>query len=96
MRRSRDDRIRGAVIGQLICHFQLDFAAIERSCELDFRQYFADAWPQLLAMAADGLIRLDERGLQVLPPGRLLIRALCMLFDRYLSGHDNQRFSRVI
>lgn len=96
LRRSRDDRIRGAVIAQLICHFQLDFAAIERSCELDFRHYFADAWPQLEAMAADGLIRLDARGLQVLAPGRLLIRALCMLFDRYLPGDDNQRFSRVI
>ena len=33
---------------------------------------------------------------RVLAPGRLLIRALCMLFDRYLPGHDNQRFSRVI
>jgi oxygen-independent coproporphyrinogen-3 oxidase len=96
LRRSRDDRIRGAVIAQLICHFQLDFAAIERSCELDFRQYFADAWPHLEAMAADGLIRLDARGVQVLAPGRLLIRALCMLFDRYLADHDKQRFSQVI
>ncbi len=91
-----DDRIRRAVIQQLICHFQLDFVAIEQQFAIDFKAYFAELWPQLQAFAADGLIRLDERGIEINPAGRLLVRSVCMLFDHYLPLQSTQRFSRVI
>jgi oxygen-independent coproporphyrinogen-3 oxidase len=91
-----DDRVRRAVIQQLICHFQLDFALIEQAFGIDFRDYFSDIWPQLRQMAEDGLLVLSDRGIDVRPTGRLLIRSLCMLFDHYLSEHSRQRFSRVI
>ncbi len=91
-----DDRVRRAVIQQLICHFQLDFAAIEQAHGLVFRDYFAALWPELQQLARDGLIRLDAERLEVLPAGRLLVRSLCMLFDRYLNDQVRQRFSRVI
>jgi oxygen-independent coproporphyrinogen-3 oxidase len=91
-----DDRLRRAVIQQLICHFQLRFADIEQAYAIDFRGYFADIWPQLQQMATDGLIELTAQGIEVRPSGRLLVRSLCMLFDRYLSELSQQRFSRVI
>ena len=47
-------------------------------------------------MASDGLIELNAQGIEVRPAGRLLVRSLCMLFDRYLSELNQQRFSRVI
>ncbi|KRP58864.1 oxygen-independent coproporphyrinogen III oxidase [Pseudomonas trivialis] len=93
---TQDDRLRRAIIQQLICHFQLDFERIERAFTLDFRGYFAALWPQLQTMAGDGLIELDARGIRVLPAGRLLVRSLCMLFDAYLAQQNRQRFSRVI
>ncbi|SDH82686.1 oxygen-independent coproporphyrinogen III oxidase [Pseudomonas panipatensis] len=93
---SKDDRVRRAVIQQLICHFQLDFEAIEESLNIDFRGYFADIWAELERFAADGLIKLDQRGIDVTPAGRLLVRTLCMLFDHYLPTQSLQRFSRVI
>ena len=37
-------------------------------------------------MVKDGLIKIDRRKIQVLEPGRLLIRAICMVFDGYLDG----------
>ncbi len=91
-----DDRLRRAVIQQLICHFQLRFADIEQAYAIDFRSYFADIWPQLQQMASDSLIELNAQGIDVLPAGRLLVRSLCMLFDRYLNELSRQRFSRVI
>ena len=91
-----DDRVRRAVIQQLICHFQLRFADIEQAYAIDFRNYFAEVWPQLQQMASDGLIELNAQGIEVRPAGRLLVRSLCMLFDRYLSELNQQRFSRVI
>ncbi|GGM22380.1 oxygen-independent coproporphyrinogen III oxidase [Pseudomonas asuensis] len=92
----RDDLIRRAVIQQLICHFQLDFAETGRALGVDFKDYFADVMPALERMSTDELIRLDEKGIDILPAGRLLVRSVCMLFDRYLPQQNTQRFSRVI
>jgi len=94
-----DDRIRRAVIQQLICHFSLAFADIEHIFNIDFHGYFAEIWPQLQQMAKDGLITLDGEKISVLPAGRLLVRSVCMVFDAYLQEaqqHSQQRFSRVI
>ncbi|MEK1905100.1 MAG: oxygen-independent coproporphyrinogen III oxidase [Pseudomonas sp.] len=91
-----DDRIRRAVIQQLICQFSLAFSDIEERFNIDFRGYFAALWPQLERCAQDGLIELDSQHIEVLPAGRLLVRSVCMLFDRYLEQQNLQRFSRVI
>jgi oxygen-independent coproporphyrinogen-3 oxidase len=92
----QDDRVRRAVIQQLICHFSLDFAAIEATFGIEFRAYFSEQWPQLASMASDGLIELSARGIRVLPAGRLLVRSICMVFDAYLTQQNRERFSRVI
>src|SRR3989338_3338978 len=80
-------------IQQLICQFSLEFASIEAPFNIDFRAYFAELWPALEQMARDGLLELSREGMRILPPGRLLVRSVCMLFDRYLGGQDRQRFS---
>jgi oxygen-independent coproporphyrinogen-3 oxidase len=91
-----DDRIRRAVIQRLICEFHLDFDEVERRFGIIFPAYFAAVWPDLLRMANDGLIELDRGHIGILPAGRLLVRSVCMLFDRYLPQQNTQRFSRVI
>ncbi|SDH85148.1 oxygen-independent coproporphyrinogen-3 oxidase [Pseudomonas benzenivorans] len=91
-----DDKLRRDVIQQLMCSFRLRFADIEQAHGIGFQQYFSAIWPHLQEMARDGLIALDDQGIVVRPAGRLLVRALCMLFDRYLDEHSQQRFSRVI
>jgi oxygen-independent coproporphyrinogen-3 oxidase len=91
-----DDRLRRAVIQQLICTFSLEFAEIEHAFNIDFQGYFGELWPQLQGMAEDGLIELDNERITVLPAGRLLVRSVCMVFDAYLEQHNRQRFSRVI
>ncbi|WP_095100705.1 oxygen-independent coproporphyrinogen III oxidase [Pseudomonas sp. Irchel 3A5] len=93
---NQDDRLRRAVIQQLICHFSLDFADIETRFDIDFRTCFSALWPQLASMVNDGLISLKSTGIEVLPAGRLLVRSVCMVFDAYLTQQNRQRFSRVI
>jgi oxygen-independent coproporphyrinogen-3 oxidase len=44
----------------------------------------------------DGLVSLQPSFIKVQPAGRLLIRNICMVFDRYLRGKSGQRFSKVI
>ncbi len=92
-----DDIIRREVITQLICHFELDKRPIEQKFAIRFDEYFSDVLTELQALAADGLITLDEHRLQVTPSGRLLIRRICMVFDAYIPKvQSTQRFSRII
>jgi oxygen-independent coproporphyrinogen-3 oxidase len=91
-----DDRLRRAVISGLICHFVLDYADIEARFGIEFARYFDVELEELRQMERDDLIRLDDCGIQVTEAGRLLIRNICMVFDRYLRERNEQRFSRVI
>ncbi len=90
-----DDKLRRAVITQLICHFDLSFAEIERQFSIDFADYFTEELNRLQAMQDDGLLTLSKDKIEVMPAGRLLIRNICMVFDRYLT-QKQQQFSKVI
>jgi len=93
---SEDDRLRRAVITDLICHFRLDTRAVGERFGVDFDDYFAEELGELAAMQADGLVAIEPAVIQVLPAGKLLIRNICMVFDRYLKAAATQRFSKVI
>jgi oxygen-independent coproporphyrinogen-3 oxidase len=85
------------VITRLICHFVLDFAVVEARWGIDFHDYFGTELARLEEMADDGLLAIEGDRIRVLPPGRLLIRNICMAFDSYLSSAVQQKsFSRVI
>lgn len=91
-----DDKLRSAVITQIICHFDLDFNTIEQRFGIDFGAYFASELAALAPMQSDGLLTLSPSGIQVLSAGRLLIRNICMVFDKYLAQKQQQQFSKVI
>ncbi|HXF65150.1 MAG TPA: oxygen-independent coproporphyrinogen III oxidase [Burkholderiales bacterium] len=92
-----DDLARRAVIQALMCHFTLSKEAIEIAYLLDFDRYFAVELAELAELERHGLVGLEENWISVTPKGRFLIRAICMVFDRYLR-HDREvrRYSRVI
>ena len=93
VRLTPDDRLRRRVIADLICHGYVDKAAVMSG----FDDYFAREVAQLAPMQADGLLRDDDEGIRVLPPGRLLIRNICMAFDHYLRDESRpERFSKAI
>jgi oxygen-independent coproporphyrinogen-3 oxidase len=93
---TRDDRIRRWVIGQLICQFRLDRKLFAEVWQEDLDRYFTDELNRLKPMVQDGLIADDGSVLQVQPAGRLLIRAICQIFDLYRKKGASQRFSRII
>lgn len=91
----QDDKLRRDIINRLICHFALDTADIETLYPNDFAEYFHDVFPQLEQFARDGLLQYNWDTIEVLPAGRLLIRNICMVFDKY-SQLARERFSKVI
>lgn len=92
-----DDLLRRAVIQSLMCHFELSKQAIELSYLIDFDRYFSDELAELRGLAKEGLLEFDDQWINVTPAGRMLIRNICMVFDKYLR-HDSEvgRYSRVI
>lgn len=90
-----DDKLRRAVITQLICHFDLEFSKIEQQFDIVFADYFSSELENLLTMQTDGLLTMTDQGIQVQTAGRLLIRNICMVFDKYLA-QKQQQFSKVI
>ncbi|MCV6611129.1 MAG: oxygen-independent coproporphyrinogen III oxidase [Amphritea sp.] len=94
---TRDDRIRRAVITQLICQFELEKAAIEQQFDIRFDDYFAEELEDLARFTEDGLVELNEKQISVTPAGRLLIRRICMSFDAYIPKQQPTKgFSRII
>ena len=91
-----DDLIRKAVINALICQFELSFETIENEFNIDFQRYFAEELEVLKLMAADGLLVISLGQIKVQESGRLLIRNVCMVFDRYISSGGTQAFSKAI
>ena len=92
-----DDIVRRAVIQALTCHFRVSIESIEDAHLIDFRKYFAAELTDLRTLAREGLVELAPDWIVVTPKGRLLVRALCMVFDRYLREKQEQaRYSRVI
>jgi len=91
-----DDKLRRAVITQLICHFTLDILRIENEYTIDFKEYFSKEWAALKVMQEDGLLTRNNQRIDILPAGRLLVRNICMTFDTYLRKNKALRFSKVI
>lgn len=92
-----DDLARRAVIQALACNFAVSKESISIGHLIDFDRYFAPEMKMLAALAADGLVETDDEWIYVTPRGRLLVRAVCMVFDRYLrETEDRTRYSRVM
>ena len=96
IRLSADDMLRRELITQLICNFKLDINQFMTKQEINFGQYFEDEIKQLEIMQDDGLLNIDRDLITILPPGRLLIRNICMTFDAHLNDNQKNRFSKVI
>ncbi|MDR1163181.1 MAG: oxygen-independent coproporphyrinogen III oxidase [Candidatus Accumulibacter sp.] len=92
-----DDLLRRAVIQSLMCHFELPFAAFESAYRIDFENYFSVEIAELGEMEKAGLVSIEKNRIAVLPPGRILVRAISMVFDRRLrEDRGNTRYSKII
>ena len=78
------DRLRRAVIGEIMCRHDVDLPAIAAHHGADFASLM-DASPALQKMARDGLVEWDGRRVLVTTMGRPFVRAVAAAFDTYLD-----------
>jgi oxygen-independent coproporphyrinogen-3 oxidase len=94
---TRDDLLRRAVIMAIMCQGQVLFESIELAHLIEFRKYFAPEMEALQKLADQGMVTVDDVGIQVTDMGWFFVRAVAMVFDRYLqTDRTRARFSKII
>jgi oxygen-independent coproporphyrinogen-3 oxidase len=94
---NRDDLLRRAVIMALMCQGRLEFESIELAHLVKVPEYFRAELEELQGLAEMGLVEIEPRAVQVTPLGWYFVRAVAMVFDRYLRADAVRgRFSRII
>jgi oxygen-independent coproporphyrinogen-3 oxidase len=97
MELNADDLVRRAIIQALMCHFELSKESFNIAYLIEFDQYFAAEMKELAEYEREGLLKLSPQSISVTPKGRMLIRNICMVFDKYLrTKQEHARYSKVI
>ena len=94
---SRDDLVRRNIIMALMCQGHVSIESIEMAHLMDFRKTFASEMVELSEMQNRGLVKLEGDAIHVTEQGWYFVRAVAMVFDRYLrADQDRTRFSKII
>lgn len=94
---TEDDKIRKWVIQSLMCRFQIQYSEFQERFGYEFGKYFEAEQNHLKICKEDGLLKLENNGLQLTDMGKLLVRNICMGMDAYyLEQRKTQRFSKTI
>ncbi len=92
-----DDLVRRAIIQALMCHFEISKESFNIAYLIDFDHYFATEMEELYDYEREGLLEISPQWISVTPKGRMLIRNICMVFDKYLRTRtEHARYSKVI
>ena len=94
---SRDDLVRRTVIMALMCQGHVHFESVELSYLMDFKVYFAPEMEALQAQVDQGLVVIEDAGIQVTDKGWFFVRAVAMVFDRSLqTDRTRASFSKIL
>jgi oxygen-independent coproporphyrinogen-3 oxidase len=94
---TRDDVVRRATIMALMCQGSVLFESIELAHLIDFKTNFSKELADMAALQEQGLVVVDEHGIQVTAQGWFFVRGVAMVFDKYLqSDRTRAKFSKII
>ena len=93
-----DDLLRRKIIMDLMCRGRFDFAEVRAEFGIEVPLFFADELKRLAPLAAHGLVRLRDDAVEVTDAGWYVVRAVAMVFDRYIQHGSpaRERFSRLV
>jgi oxygen-independent coproporphyrinogen-3 oxidase len=101
---TRDDQIRSRLIERIMCEGRVLWSAMSHEFGIDARNYFVAELSALRSLEEAGIVMVDAAGITLTEPGRLLSRAVAMVFDAHrerpapasASGNVHSvRFSRI-
>jgi oxygen-independent coproporphyrinogen-3 oxidase len=78
-----DDQVRRAIIGLLMCNGGVELGRVAADHGIDATSYFAREIAEIAGLDALATYDAGDRAIRTTPLGRLLVRNVCMVFDRY-------------
>ncbi|MCX2864227.1 oxygen-independent coproporphyrinogen III oxidase [Paucibacter sp. PLA-PC-4] len=94
---TRDDLLRRAMIMALMCQGRVEFESIELAHLIKVREYFRPELEQLAPLQQAGMVTITPDAIEVTALGWYFVRAVAMVFDRYLQAdRTRERFSKII
>jgi oxygen-independent coproporphyrinogen-3 oxidase len=85
LRLSDDDRLRRELLQDLYGNARIARRSLEDRFGIDFDAYFADELNRLAVLRDEGIVEIDATAVRLTEPlGRLLVRVVAAVFDRYL------------
>ncbi len=89
-----DDQIRRALIERLMCDGEIELDSLAKQFGIDPMAYFSRELDALAGQHELAVLDRDAHAIRTTPMGKLLVRNVCMTFDRY--HRDGARFSSTI
>jgi oxygen-independent coproporphyrinogen III oxidase len=93
---NQDDVLRRQIIMSFMCSEPIDFNAINSTYHIDFIEYFKDELKQLKLYQDAEFIKIDNSSITVTRKGRMFVRAIGMVFDKYLQQATSAQYSKLI
>lgn len=91
-----DDVLRRHIIMNFMCSGNIDFKQLNALYGIDFAQYFKDELEKLQLYVSVGLIKVNAHSISVTAKGRMFVRAVAMVFDKYLQQSTAAQYSKLI
>lgn len=91
-----DDELRAEIIMTLMCSMPLNMERTSNKYQIDFKDYFSSELNELEPFVQAGLLCVEGAHIRVTDSGRLFVRAISMVFDRYLQKRTDATYSRLI
>lgn len=91
---SADDRLRAAIIEQIMCHLHVDVEALALRHDTS-AETFLPCFDRLAGFAAQGLVAIDGWRLTIPPARRLAARSIAAAFDAYLAPEETRHSKAV-
>ena len=80
-----------------MCQGEVSFDAVEETFLIDFSSYFASELTALRALQEQGVVKVSAAAIHITAQGWFFVRAVAMVFDRYLQTDRNRtQFSRIL
>ena len=91
-----DDALRADIIMALMCAMPVQIQSLSDTYDIDFEAYFATELTELGAFVEAGLVEITTEAIRITESGRLFVRAISMVFDRFLQKRTEATYSRLI
>lgn len=86
---SDDDRIRKAIIDEIMCYLKVDLNKILKDSNFKLLE-FQDSLRKLEPLAQDGLLEVTDSSIQINQNARQITRIVSSIFDKYFTGGLNK------